>query len=178
MILTEWANEPLNGGLLYTVLNKHQLLPSYFSDPHACVAAATRMTIGFLHEGKEQPLAVMFESSPEPGVIGLMFITEVARLNQRRDELIEASRALRDRWFGEMGAIRVEARVPVERTQTIRCLKHMGFHIETAPKGLRNAVIYNGIPKSLCVMGLLPSDEFHNLSNPVKEPILTEGVGA
>jgi len=172
----EFTNQGFDGGILYSLLNKHQLLPATMNDPNICMVAASRMSFGLLHDGKPTPLAIMLESYPEPGIVGFMFITEVARLNQRRDELIEISKSLRSRWFEEMGAFRVECRVPVERTQTIRCLKHMGFKMETLPKGLRNTTVMNGIPKSLCIMGLLPDDPIHKLSTELSEPILNEGV--
>ena len=172
----EFTNHGFDGGLLYSLLVRHNLLPTTLNDPNVCILAASRMSIGFLHDGKPTPLAVMLESYPEPGVVGLMFITEVARLNQRRDELIEASLLLRNRWFNELNAVRVECRVPIERTQTIRCLKHMGFKIETLPRGLRNTTFMSGVAKSLCVLGLLPDDPIHKLSRELTEPIITEGV--
>ena len=172
----QFSDEPLDGGLLYSLLDRHKLLPLQLRDPQICVVAAQSMGIGFLHNDGEKPFAVLLESQPEPGVVGLMFITERAHLNQCRDELIDVSRVLRDRWFSQMGAYRVESRVPVERTQTIRCLKHMGFRVETLPKGIRNGAIYSGKPKSLCIMGLLPDDPYHKLSSELKEPILVEEV--
>ena len=177
-MLVEWAQEKMDGGLLYTILERHQLLPPSLSDPRTCIMVAEMMSIGILHDGSDEPLALMIESYPESGVVGLLFITEVPRLNQRRDELIEVSMELRKRWFDDFKAYRIESRIPVERTQTIRCLKHMGFKIETVPKCMRNGAVYNGKPKDLCMLSLLPSDPIHELSNNQKEPILLEGVEA
>ena len=178
----EWQEKGMDGGLLYSILNRHQLLPAGLADPGVCIVAAQEMTIGILHDGKDKPLAVLLESYPEPGVIGLLFITEVAHLNTQRDELIEVSLSLRDRWFNQMGAIRVESRIPVERTQTVRCLKHFGFKLETEQKGLRNAVVFNGAVKSLHILGLLSTDPAHvptaHLKVEAKELIIDEGAPA
>ena len=172
----EFADEHIDGGILYSLLDRHNLLPETLRDPSICMMAAQTMSVGFVHDGGTKPLAVLLETNPEPGVVGLMFITERARLNQRRDELIEVSSQLRERWFNGYGAYRVETRIPVERTQTIRCLRHLGFKIETMPKGLRNAVIYNGKPVSLCVLSMLPTDPVKELSKQGLEPTLMTGV--
>jgi hypothetical protein len=168
----DWAQGPLDAGILYSTLNRHLLLPASLQDPNICLAAANQMRIGFLHDGGDVPLAILLESNPEPGLVGLMFITGVARLHQKKDDLIEISLVLRDRWFKEMKADRVESRVPVERTQTIRCLKHLGFRLETLPCGIRNGIVLNGKSKSLSVLGLLPSDPIRKLSKEDKEPII------
>ena len=172
----EFSDEQMDGGMLYNLLDKHHLLPPQLEDANNCILASQMMNIGFLHDDGPKPLAIMLETNPEPGVIGLMFITERARLNQRRDELIAVSSVLRERWFNGFGAYRVESRIPVERTQGIRCLRHLGFRVETLPKGLRNAVVYNGKPVSLCVMSLLPSDPIKELSKDAEEPTLCEEV--
>lgn len=174
MISVEWSNDPVDPGILYSVLDKHQLLPAGMSNPQTCMMIAQMTSIGFLHDGGNNPLAILLETRPEPGIVGILFITGVARLNQRRDELVQASLALRERWFDGQ-TIRVESRIPVERTQTIRCLKHLGFKIETIPKGLRNAVVYNGKPTSLCIMSLLPNDPVKQLSDDVERPIIDKG---
>jgi len=174
-VFVAFSEEKIDGGVLYNLLDKHMLLPEYLKDPQICMMAATTMSVGFIHDDGKMPLAVLLETHPEPGIVGVLMITERARLNQRRDELIEISSQLRERWFGQFGAYRVETRIPVERTQTIRCLKHLGFRIETLPKGLRNAAMYNGKPKSLCIMSLLPTDSPRELSKAQEEPTLTDG---
>jgi len=175
MIYVEWSEEPVDAGVLYSVLEKHQLLPKSLENLQNCLIMASMTSIGFLHDGGNNPLAILLETRPEPGVIGILFITGVARLNNRRDELISASIPLRERWFGS-GAYRVESRIPVERTQTIRCLKHLGFKLETAmPMGLRNAVVYNDKLTSLCIMSLLPDDPVKQLSNESHGPMLEKG---
>jgi hypothetical protein len=171
-VFIQFAEEKIDGSVLYSLLERHLLLPEALKNPAVCMMAANTMNVGFLHDDGEKPMAVLLETTPEPGIVGLLFISERAHINQRRDELIEVSIQLRERWFGQMGAVRVESRIPIERTQTIRCLRHMGFKVETMPKGLRNAVIYNSKPKDLCVMSLLPSDPVKELSKQVEEPTL------
>lgn len=172
----QFSEEKIDGGVLYSLLERHLLLPEVLKNPSICMMAANSMNVGFIHDDGNKPLAILLETHPEPGIVGLLLITERARLNQRRDELIDISIQLRERWFGQMGAYRIESRIPVERTQTIRCLRHMGFRIETLPCGLRNAVIYNGKPKDLCVMSLLPTDPVKELSKQVEELTLMTGV--
>ena len=171
-----FSDEKLDGGTLYDTLRKHRLLPQALEDPRVCMGVAGTMTVGFICDNEDSHLALLLESHPEPGVVGVMMITERARLNQRRNDFIELSKALRDRWFGEYNAHRVETRIPVERTQTIRCFRHMGFKAETLPSGMRNGAIYNGKPASLCIMSLLPTDPIKELSKDKEEPTLTDGV--
>lgn len=169
-----WAEEQLDGEMLYNLLSRHKLLPDSLKDPNICMAYAQILNIGFLHDEGPKPLAVLLEMSPEPGVVGISFITEVARLHQRKAELIEVSHVLRDRWFNGFGAYRVECRVPVDRTQSLRCLRHLGFRLETLPKGLRNATLHHGKPVSLCVLSLLPSDPVRSLPLDPEDHIIHE----
>lgn len=171
-MLVEFADVHPDGGMLYSLLDRHRLLPDSLRDPAICMLASERMSVGFIHEGGETPLAILLESYPAPGIVGLLFINERPRLNQLRDGLIECSLRLRKRWFEDLGALRVEARIPIERTQTIRCLGHLGFKQETLPKGLRDAEFYHGKATSMCVMGLLPSDPIKQLSTALKEPTI------
>ncbi len=171
----EFAEDKLDGGSLYALLHRHNLLPKSLEDPMACIAFADHCSIGFIHDEGRNPLAILLETHPEPGVVGVMLITERARLNQRRDELIGISWDLRDRWFNQMGAFRVETRIPSERTQTLRCFRHLGFKMETLPNGLRNASVLSGKPVNLCILSLLPADPIKQLSKPSKGLTLAEG---
>lgn len=174
MMQVDWATEELDGAMLYNLLNRHRLLPDALKDPHVCMAYASIVTLGLLHDGGSRPLASILETCPEPGVVGILFMTETARLNARRNELIEVSLSLRDRWFNQYGAYRVECRVPLERTQSLRCLKHMGFRLETLPKGIRNATRYGGELVSFSLMSLLPSDPVKSLSVEAEDPIIQQ----
>jgi hypothetical protein len=160
--------------MLYTLLHRHKLLPDSLKDPHVAMAYAQILNLGILHDGGERPLAALLETCPEPGVVGITFITEVARLHLRKAELIEVSLQLRERWFEQYGAYRVECRIPVERTQSQRSLKHMGFRMETLPKGIRNATVYEGKPVSLCIMSLLPTDPVKSLSYGAEDTIIQQ----
>lgn len=170
MMQIDFLDQPTDAGLLRSMLLKHNLLYDSLADPMALIAASDGITIGFIHEGGDVPLAIVLENRPCPGVIGVMLITERPKLNQRKAELVEIGKALRERWFEGQKTRRVESRVPVERTQTIRVLKHMGFRVETLPKGLRSAETIKSKPVSFCIMGLLPSDPLRQLPEDHSEP--------
>ena len=142
---------------LFQLLSKHRLLPKNMEDPKVCVALAETSNVGFLHEG-ERVLAVVLETSPFDGVMELVWVNEIGRLHQKKEDLCRVALDLRSRWFENKGLSRVGVHVPVARTQTIRTLKSMGFRLETLPWGVRSAMPYGNHLESMAILSLLPSD--------------------
>lgn len=107
----------------------------------------------------ESALALMLEIPlPEPGTMDIMIIPEDKTLGKKKDELIEFSHKLRERWFDAMGMTRIQAKVPASRVNMQRIMRNMGFKLET-PAGLRGAIqLGDNPPEGLLIYGLVPSD--------------------
>lgn len=157
MIEATFISRKMDGVELFQLLSKHRLLPKNMEDPRVCVSLAENSEVGFLHEG-ERVLAVVLETSPYDGVMELIWVNEIGRLHQKKEELCQVAHDLRSRWFDQKGLSRVGVHVPVARTQTIRTLKSMGFRMETLPWGVRSAMPYGNHFESMAILGLLPSD--------------------
>lgn len=170
----EWSDEVMDAGLLHKILSKHKLLPDALNNPDVCIAFASSLRFGVLSDGGQNPLCLLFMNRVDDGIGGLMLVTERPKLNQRKEELFEISKELRKLWFDEMGLHRVEARIPAERTQTIRILKHFGFRMETLPSGLRSAATLSGKCQNMVIMGLLPCDPVKTLHTPYKNDMITQ----
>ena len=163
MIEATFIPRRMEGVELYELLSKHRLLPSTLEDPNVCIALAESSDVGFLHEG-ERVLAVILETHPSKNVVELIWVNEVGRLHQRRDELCRVAMDLRNRWFMEGDKARVGVHIPIARTQTIRTLKNLGFRLETLPWGIRSCQTYGNHMESMAVLSLLPDD-------PIKVPL-------
>lgn len=170
----EWTDEMVDAGLLHQILSKHKLLPPQLNDPNVCIAFAMSLKFGVLTDGSKNPLCLLFMNHVDDGIGGLMLITERPKLNQRKEELFEVAKDLRKLWFTDMGLHRVEARIPAERTQTIRILKHLGFKMETMPTGLRSAATLSGKCQNMVIMGILPSDPIKTLHIVDKNDMITK----
>jgi hypothetical protein len=88
MIYIDWVEGPVDPGILHSTLDKHRLLPDSITDPMVLMAVANSLTIGFLHDGGNSPLAILLESRPSKDLVGIQIITERSHINQRRNELI------------------------------------------------------------------------------------------
>lgn len=157
-----WERPRLSPDEFYELLRRHVLLPMHLGEDkllRMVRATADAARFGMVLEDGDDPgvLATTLTYLSEPGVLMFWWIPEVKRLHTRRDELIDLGSELRSVWFRD-GVRRVEARVPIQRTQTIRALKNMGFRQETLDWGLRGAVDYGKGPEGLAILGLLEAD--------------------
>ena len=157
MIEATFIERRMDGVELYELLHKHRLLPKTMEDPAICTAMATSSDVGFLHEG-ERVLAVILETHPSRDVVELIWVNEVGRLHQRKEDLAKVAHDLRNRWFMQNNFERVGVHVPIARTQTIRTLKSLGFRLETLPWGIRSCQTYGNHMESMAILSLLPSD--------------------
>ena len=157
MIEATYIDRKMDGVELYELLHKHRLLPKSMEDPAVCVAMAGSSDVGFLHEG-ERVLAVILETHPTPNVVELIWVNEVSKLHQKKEDLANVAKTLRDRWFMEHDYDRVGVHVPIARTQTIRTLKSMGFRLETLPWGIRSCQTYGNHNESMAILSMLPTD--------------------
>ena len=163
MIEATFIPRRMEGVELYELLHKHRLLPRNLEDPNVCISLAESSDVGFLHEG-ERVLAVILETHPSRDVVELIWVNEVGRLHQRKEELFRVAESLRHRWFMEGSKERIGVHVPIARTQTIRTLKALGFRLETLPWGIRSCQTYGNHMESMAVLSLLPTD-------PIKVPL-------
>ena len=157
MIEATFIDRRMDGVELFELLHKHRLLPKTMEDPVVCTAMADSSDVGFLHEG-ERVLAVILETRPSSNVLELIWVNEVSKLHQKKEDLANVAKSLRHRWFMEGNFERVGVHVPIARTQTIRTLKSMGFRLETLPWGIRSCQTYGNHMESMAILSLLPSD--------------------
>ena len=157
MIEATFIDRRMDGVELYELLHKHRLLPKSMEDPAVCIAMAGSSDVGFLHED-DRVLAVILETHPSDNVIELIWVNEVSKLHQRKEDLANVAKSLRDRWFMAGNYERIGVHVPVARTQTIRTLKSLGFRLETLPWGIRSCQTYGNHMESMAVLSMLPGD--------------------
>ena len=159
MMRISWDQPRIAPEELYILLRRHCLLPLHLDDKallRSIKATADASRFGMVLDG-DGVLASTLTLMIEPGILSFHWIPEVKRLHTRRNELIDLGGEFRSVWFVD-GIRRVEARCPILRTQTMRCLQHMGFRLETTDKGLRKAVDYGKGFEALALFGLIESD--------------------
>jgi hypothetical protein len=159
-----WAKPKLDSAELYKLLHRHKLIPvgieqvALLKNIQEIADTATFLLVIGDEEVDPPVLATILTRKLEPGILGLTFIPEVYELNAtRRNQLIDLGAELRELWF-KGSTRRIEAKVPVVRTQTRNSLKAMGFKEETGKHGIRLAVDYGRGPEGIAVLGLIQSD--------------------
>lgn len=159
-----WDKPSLKPDELYSLLNRHNLLPMHLGQEGLIrsmrlTAEASLFLVVAEGEGDDmRVLASTYTYISEPGIAVFNWVPEVSQLHKRRNELIDLGQDLAEKVWFDVGIRRVEARVPSKRTQTIRALRHMGFHQETLDSGLREAVDYGKGPEGVVVLSRLATD--------------------
>ena len=142
---------------LRDLLQAHRMLPDLLLDPISLIRFANMTQVGFTGTA-ENPGIVILES-PWESTSRLVHVIVKDKLLSEHEDLLPFADLLHKRWFEDMKLHRVEARVEVERGQTLKFLKALGFHQETAPSGLRKAMFMHGELVNIHVLGLLESDK-------------------
>lgn len=159
MMEMNWYTQSLEPVGVYNLLHKHDLLPAL---PEQELLSAMRVIsaktdFGMVVDDEGKVLASTFTTHLKPGVLGFTWIPEVKRLHTFKDDLALLAEELRAFWFKD-GIRRVEAYVPVARTQTTRALKGLGFRQETLDCGIRGYMDYGHGYEAHIILGLLPDD--------------------
>jgi len=160
----DWRVGKIEPDAFYGLMARHNLLPLHLGEElliRDIRGKAETGAFGLVVEDAESDpgvLAATLTYGVEPGVLCFLWIPEVKALHRRKQELSDLGLSLRDYWFHELGARRVEARVPIHRTQSIRALKAIGFRQETLDCGIRDAVDHGNGLESVVVLGLLEAD--------------------
>lgn len=160
MMQMDWTVGKIEAEELYRLIARHRLLPIHLGEElllRDLRARAEAGAFGLVTEDNKV-LASTLTYGDAPGSLQFMWIPEVKGIHHRKQELSDLGQVLRDYWFKQLGAHRVEARVPALRIQTIKALKAIGFRQESMDCGLRNAVDHGAGPESVIVLGLLPDD--------------------
>lgn len=153
------AVDAFDAEILFRYLQDHGLLSGAFRRNPGLIASLQMASSYCIWNDGDQALALMLEiPGNEPGAMDIMIIPEDKTLGKRKDELIDFSHRLRERWFSAMGMRRIQAQVPASRVNMQRIMRNMGFKLET-PAGLRGAIqLGDNPPEGLLIYGLVPSD--------------------
>ena len=133
-----WDHPSINPAELYELLHRNGLLQAQDNAKLLEGIRATAMIsrYGLVLDDDDRVLASFLYWPIQPHILGFQWIPEVKRLHTKRDELIALGEELRTVWF-RGGVTRVEAHVPVARTQTIRAVKAMGFRAHADHAAMR-----------------------------------------
>lgn len=166
------AVDAFDAEVLFRYLEEHGLLSGAFRRNPGLIAHLQMASSYCIWNDGESALALMLEIPlPEPNTMDIMIIPEDKALGKKKEDLIEFSHKLRDRWFSAMGMTRIQAKVPASRVNMQRIMRNMGFRLET-PNGLRDAIqLGENPPEGLLIYGLVPSD-------PIRAFVAQEQVSA
>ena len=153
------AVDAFDAEILFRYLEDHGLLSGAFRRNPGLIAHLQLASSYCIWNDGDSALALMLEIPlPEPHTMDIMIIPEDKALGKKKEDLIEFSYRLRERWFSAMGMTRIQAKVPASRVNMQRIMRNMGFRLET-PAGLRDAIqLGENPPEGLLIYGLIPSD--------------------
>lgn len=138
------------------LLRAHKMLPDTLEDPVQLIRFSNNSRVGYAG-AMDNPIAVFIESDLDNKVLCIQVILKDKDV-YKEHPIIPIREALIDRWFHHSDCRRVECRIEVDRVNSIKFMKAIGFRQETAPSGIREAYACNNKFINIHVLGLLPTD--------------------
>lgn len=164
MMEMDWNHRRLEPVEVYNLFHKHNLLPAVSEVELLATMRhiALHAEFGIVTDGQGAVLASAFTIPSRRGVKEFTWIPEIKLLHKLKDDLAALGEELRSVWF-KHDTRRVEAYVPISRTQTTRALKGLGFRQETLDCGIRSFMDYGKGYEPHILLGMLETDPIKHI---------------